>query len=421
MGFELSVLFTVKKSRIDKKGEVPIYLRITVKGERAELSVNRKVDIKKWDFKIQRAVGRSETARVLNDYLDNKENQVKRNFNTLNDNQKEISAAILRDMQTGKYKKDYTLVSAFETNNNLVEQEEGTKYSRSTIDQYHTTLKRLKTFLEAEYEIKDIALSKLDLTFIRRFEIYLKTKYGIGHNTIMKHLKQLKKVIHFSMQMGYIERDPFLQHKTAYKQVSREFLTNDELHRIEEHSFKIRRLEQVKDVFLFVCYTGLAYSDLKAITRNNLSTGIDGKQWITYEREKTGIQARLPLLPPAQEIIEKYSNDPECCADNKILPVRSNQKLNSYLSEIAEICGVNKHITMHLGRHTFATTVTLTNGIPIETVSKMLGHTSLKTTQIYSKVIDTKISKEMEELARTLKKNRKDESNNENTSLNNVI
>lgn len=212
------------------------------------------------------------------------------------------------------------------------------------------------------------------------------------------------------MEMGYLDRDPFLTHKTAYKNLTREFLTADELHRIETHTFRIRRLEQVKDVFLFVCYTGLAYSDLKGLTRDNLSKGIDGKTWITYERNKTGIQARIPLLPMAQVLIDKYQDDPECNADNKILPVKSNQKLNSYLTEIAEICDISKNITMHLGRHTFATTVTLTNGVPIETVSKMLGHTSIKTTQIYSKVIDSKISKEMDELSRILerKKNQGD-------------
>jgi site-specific recombinase XerD len=421
MKYDLNVLFVLRKAQSDKKGFAPIYLRISVNGERAELSVNRKVAPQKWDARLQRAVGRSESARALNDYLDSVENQVKKNFNVLHDRQKDISASILRDMQIGKYIKDHTLISVFETNNKLVEQEEGSKYSRSTIDQYSTTLNRLRIFLEQQYDCKDIILTKLDLTFIRRFEIFLKMEYGIHHNTIMKHLKQVKKVIHFAMEMGYLDRDPFFSHKTAYKNVSREFLTADELGRIEDHTFRIKRLEQVKDVFLFVCYTGLAYSDLKTLTRDNLSKGIDGKTWIIYERKKTDVQARIPLLPMAQTLIDKYENDPECSAENKILPVRSNQKLNSYLSEIAEICAINKHITMHLGRHTFATTVTLTNGVPIESVSKMLGHTSLKTTQIYSKVIDNKVSKEMEDLSRVLENNKKKGENGKKKDDNNRI
>jgi site-specific recombinase XerD len=407
MKHDLIVLFTVKRSKINKAGLVPVYLRITVNGERAELSVNRKVALKKWDAKLQRAIGRSESARVLNDYLDGVETKVKKNFNKLLDNEEEISASILRDMYIGKHIQNHSLVSVFEMNNQLIEQEEGGKYSKRTIRQYKTTLSRLKDFIESEYGCKDILLSKLDLTFIRRFEIYLKTKYNNQHNTIMKQLKELKRVIHFAMEMGYIDRDPFMRHKTAYKQISRGFLTAEELERIETHTFHIKRLEQVKDVFLFVCYTGLSYFDLKTLTRDNLSKGIDGKTWIVYERRKTGIQARIPLLPMAQALIDKYENDPECSAENKILPVRSNQKLNSYLSEIAEICDIKKHITMHLGRHTFATTVTLTNGVPIESVSKMLGHTSLKTTQIYSKVIDNKISKEMEDLSKVLENNKK--------------
>lgn len=415
MEFELSVLFTVKKSKINKAGMVPIYLRITVNGERSELSVNRNVSPNKWDAKTQRAVGRSESAKALNDYLDSVEVKVKRNFNTLLENQEEITATVLRDMQTGKHVRNYSLVSVFEINNQLIEQEEGGKYSARTITQYKTTLSRLKEFIESEYGRKDMLLSKLDLAFIRRFDIFLKTRYGIKHNTIMKYLKELKRVIHFAMEMGYIDRDPFMRYKTAFNQNTRDCLTADELERIEMYEFKIKRLEQVKDVFLFVCYTGISYSDLDALTRENLSKGIDGKNWIVYVRRKTGVQARIPLLPMAQALIDKYENDPGCNADNKILPVKSNQKLNAYLTEIADLCDIKKNITMHVGRHTFATTVTLTNGVPIETVSKMLGHTSLKTTQIYSKVIDTKVAKEMDDLSSVLedKKKSKDATKNQ--------
>jgi len=215
MKYDLNVLFVLRKAQSDKKGFAPIYLRISVNGERAELSANRKIAPKKWDARIQRAVGRSEAARALNDYLDSVETQIKKNFNKLLEKEEEISASILRDMQTGKFVKEHALIAVFEANNKLVKQEEGSKYSRSTIDQYTTTLNRLKTFLKKEYKCKDMLLSKLDLTFIRKFEIFLKTEYGIHHNTIMKHLKQLKKVIHFAMEMGYLDRDPFFSHKTA--------------------------------------------------------------------------------------------------------------------------------------------------------------------------------------------------------------
>jgi len=404
MKYDLNLLFVLRKAQSDKMGFAPIYLRITVNGERSELSVNRKIDPQRWDSRLQKAIGRSEFAKTLNDYLESLEIQIRQYYNSLMDKQKEVSAAILRDMLIGKYQKEYMLTKVFEKNNALIAQEEGTKYSRSTIDQYATTFSRIKLFLNKEYHCEDIVLTKLDVLFIRRFEIFLRTEFGIDHNTIMKHLKQLKKVIHFAMQMGYIERDPFMQHQTAYKQVSRGYLTAEELRKIETHTFRIKRLDQVRDVFVFVCFTGLSYSDLKLLTRDSLSKGIDGKNWIIYEREKTGVRASIPLITQAQLIIDKYANDPECNINNQLLPVKSNQKLNSYLAEIAELCEINKHITMHLGRHTFATTVTLTNGVPIETVSKMLGHTSLKTTQIYSKVVDTKIAEDMEKIQNKIQK-----------------
>ncbi len=398
MKYDLAILFYPKKSQQDKKGLVPIYIRITVNGVRNEVSSNRKIEFSKWESNSQRGKGRSEETRALNNHLDYLENQIKHNFNSLNEKETEITAEILRDMLIGKHQKRFSLVTVFETNNKLIELEKGQKYSQSTIDQYKTTFERLKLFMLQEYNCGDMDLTKLDVLFIRRFEIFLKTKYTIEHNTIMKHLKQLKKVVHFAQQMGYIDKDPFILHQTAFKQFSRESLTQIELNSIEEHNFNIKRLDRVKDVFLFVCYTGFSYSDLFLLTPECVTKGIDGKNWIIYEREKTGVRASIPILSQAQAIIDRYKDDPECRVSNKLVPVISNQKLNSYLSEIADLCDINKHITMHLGRHTFATTVTLTNGVPIETVSKMLGHTSIKTTQIYSKVVDTKISKDMHDL-----------------------
>lgn len=193
MMYDLKVLFVLRKAQCDKKGLAPIYLRISVNGERAELSVNRKIAPKSWDARLQRAIGRSEAAKAINDYLDRVDAKVKKNYNLLLEKEEVISASVLRDMQTGKHIQNYTFIQVFEINNNLVEQEEGSKYSRSTIDQYKTTLKRLKIFLEEQYGNKDIALTKLDVTFIRRFENFLRTTYGIHHNTVMKHLKQVKK------------------------------------------------------------------------------------------------------------------------------------------------------------------------------------------------------------------------------------
>lgn len=399
MQFDLSILFFIKRVKTDKSGKAPIYCRITVNGGRSELSINEKVEPNKWDAAAQRVKGRNEIVRSINDHIEIIESKIKSLFNKSIDNNESVSAGLLKDMLSGKRQKKYFLIQVFEENNKLVKLEEGQKYAKSTVRQYETTLERLKLFLKTSYNVKDIELEKVDVNFIRRFEIYIRTKYKNGDNTTMKYLKQLKKVIHYAMELGYLNKDPFYKYKTAYSEVNRGYLTIDELKRIEEKKFTIKRLDQVRDVFIFVCYTGLSYSDLKELTLTSISKGIDGKNWIIYEREKTGVRASIPILPPAQRIIDKYANDPECVADNKLLPVKSNQKLNSYLTEIAELCEIDKHVTMHLGRHTFATTVTLTNGVPIETVQKMLGHKNISTTQIYSRVVDTKISNDMQNLA----------------------
>ena len=276
MKYDLSILFYLKKSKQDKKGLTSIYLRIIVNGLRTELSANRKIELLKWDSNSQRAKGRSEEAKTLNDHLDHLQNILKHEFNSLTEKDLEISGEILCDMLTGKHQKKYSLVTIFDTNNKLIKLEEGQKYSQSIIDQYTTTLERLKLFMRQEYDCDDVDLSKLDILFIRRFEIFLKTQYCIKHNAIMKHLKQLKKVIHFAQQVGYIDKDPFILHQTSFKQFCRESLTQAELTNIEDHKFTIKRLDQVKDVFLFVCYTGFSYSDLFLLNPECIIKGIDG-------------------------------------------------------------------------------------------------------------------------------------------------
>ncbi|MCY1720426.1 site-specific integrase [Prolixibacteraceae bacterium Z1-6] len=403
MEYDLSILFYTKTSKKDKKGKAPIYCRITVNGGRAEISTNEKTEPDKWDRATQRMKGRSELVKTTNNHLDVIESKIKRLFNRSTEEDEEVSAEMLKDLMIGKRKKRYCLVKIFEENNELTKQQQGQKYSKSTVRQYGTTLKRLKEFLVEKYGKTDLEMDKLDINFIRRFEIFLRTKYKNGDNTAMKYLKQLKKVVHYAIDMGYLDKDPFRSYSTPFSEVNRGYLTADELIKIEEKKFRITRLDQVRDVFVFVCYTGLSYSDLKQLKAGSISKGINGKNWIIYEREKTGVRASIPLLPPAQAILDKYKDDPVCIADGILLPVKSNQKLNSYLSEIAELCEIDKHITMHLGRHTFATTVTLTNGVPIETVQKMLGHKNLSTTQIYSKVVDTKISEDMSKVEDRLK------------------
>ena len=233
------------------------------------------------------------------------------------------------------------------------------------------------------------------------FEYYLKTYKPLGHqkplgnNGLMKHMERFRKMINVALKNEWLDKDPFRAYKLKFNRYERGYLTETELKKIEEKDFKINRLQAVKDLFIFSCYTGLAYIDTLALTKQHIVQGIDEGSWLITHRKKTHTPVKIPLLPKALFIIEKYSNNPKCLAEGSLLPNMSNQKLNSYLKEMADVCGIEKNLTFHLARHTFATTVTLSNGVPIESVSKMLGHTKISTTQVYAKVIERKLSDDM--------------------------
>ena len=195
-----------------------------------------------------------------------------------------------------------------------------------------------------------------------------------------------------------LDKNPFVNYKAKVKEVERAYLVQEEIQAIVDKEFATERLNQVKDIFLFSCFTGLAYIDVKQLTRSNIGLGIDGGKWIFTNRQKTDTRSNISLLPIAEEILDKYKQHPQCLNEGKLLPVLSNQKMNSYLKEIADLCEINKELTFHIARHTFATTVTLTNGVPIESVSKMLGHKNLRTTQHYAKILDRKVSDDMKVL-----------------------
>lgn len=398
----LKIHFYLKTGKLNAKGQAPIYLRMTLNSQRAEISINQSVSPDSWNCHTERVKGNREETRIMNNYLDSVYNKVNQHFNERIRQEEYFNVDDLKNDVIGKGPAKKTLVQAYEESIKLMKLEEGSKYVSHTIQVYEINLVRLKEFIRNEYQVQDIALEKLKYQFMQRYEIFLRTKYYYQHNTVMKCLKQLKKVIHQAMAFGNLNKDPFSDYVTSYKETYRGFLTQAELDIMEKKELKIERLSIVRDLFLFMCYTGLSYADLARLTPADISTGIDGGKWIIGERNKTGIRFSVPLLPKAMEIMEKYQDHPEKVVKNTILPIRSNQRLNSYLQEIADICGIEKNLTCHIARHTFATTITLTNGVPIETVSKMLGHKNLQTTQIYSKVIDKKISEDMEDLRKRL-------------------
>jgi integrase len=393
-------VFYLKKKGNDSSKEIDIYLRITVDTVSAELSTKRKCFKANWNVKVGRAEGKTDYARSINSYLDTLQQKVFEAKRRLIELDIEVTPSGIKDVMLGKSvkKKHYMLMELFREHNEQMRALIGVDYAASTLERYETSYKHTLQFIESKYKISDIDIDKLDYDFISNYEFWLKTARKCDHNSTMKYLANFKKIVIRCIKSGKLLRDPFLGFSLARKEVERYALTEHQLKRIAAENFWMERLSLVRDIFLFCCFTGLAYADIKKLKQSEVLNGVDGSLWIIAKRQKTNVTSRIPLLPPAIEIMERYKDQPQCKVKGMVLPVLSNQKLNSYLKEIADRCEIPMRLTFHIARHTFATTVTLSNGIPIETVSKMLGHRNLKTTQHYAKILDKKISDDMKKL-----------------------
>lgn len=390
MSRPLSLLFFIKKSKANSAGKTTIFLRITLDSRRAEFSVHRKVHLDLWNSRTQLVMGNSADAQEINRHLSDLKNRVysiQRNFEQ---DEASYSASILRDVLLGKDKTKKMLLEIFQEHNDKVESLIGKDFSAGTAERYRTCKKHVAAFVKHKYKRNDIPVQEVDHKFITGLEYYLKTTRKCAHNSAIKYITNFKKIIRIAHANDWIDKDPFLHWKGKLKIVEREFLTEEEIQRIIALEFRMERLEQVRDIFIFCCFTGLAYADVKKLNRGDISTGNDGEEWIKTKRSKTDTRSNIPILPIAKTIIKKYEDNELLKDKDLVLPVLSNQKMNAYIKEIATLAGISKNLTFHLARHTFATTVTLTNGVPIESVSKMLGHTNLKTTQHYAKILDSR-------------------------------
>jgi site-specific recombinase XerD len=404
MNKTFNLLFFIKKNKIRTNGTAPIYLRITIDGKAAEIAAKRYIDPKKWDNKAHKAVGNSQEAKILNAYLKTLEQQVYDFHYLMLKEEDFVTAESLKSKLLGTDVTTRMLIPIFQEHNDKVEALVGQDFAPGTLERYKTSLKHTQEFLNWKYKVSDIDITKIDHVFIMDYDFWLRSERKCANNTAVKYIKNFKKIIRLCMANGWLSKDPFLGYKAKLKVVERPYLTKEEIQAIYEKEFASDRLNQVRDIFLFSCYTGLAYVDVKQLSKSNINTGIDGNQWIFTRRQKTDTSTRVPLLPLAQELVLKYENHPQCVNSDVMFPILSNQKMNSYLKEIAGICGINKDLTFHIARHTFATTVTLSNGVSIESVSKMLGHTNIKTTQHYAKILDKKVSDDMSVLRNLLQK-----------------
>jgi len=409
----LGIVVMIRKEKANTENLAPIYVRITVNGKRALYALQRYIHPLRWDSKAHRVRGNKEDARQINEYIDTIRNKIFVYQKELVDNNKPVTALALKNKLLGITDKQKRLIEVFEYHNKLVHEKINIDYVEATYARYKTTKDHLLQFMKEYYAIDDILLSELTFSFITDFEHFLKTTRHCGHNTTIKYIRNFQKIIRLAIMNEWIDKDPFMKYKAKLNDVNRGFLSKDELSAIENKKLTIARLDQVRDIFVFCCYTGLSYIDISKLTPDHISIGIDGDKWIFTERTKTKNKSNIPLLPKPLELIEKYNNHPEAVINGTLLPVLSNQKLNAYLKEIADICNIKKNLTFHLARHTFATTVTLTHGVPIESVSSMMGHKNLRTTQIYAKVVELKVSEDMNMLRQKMAKSNNLESQNE--------
>lgn len=401
----IKILFWLHKSKLNKKGEAPLYLRLTYNNQRKNLSTGYNIFPERWDGIKGTVKGLKEDAILINAYISQTKAKVMELFNEML-KERDIDLDTLMDRFFGRDADNSTLLELVEHHNSDFQSRIGTDYTQSTFEKYDILYRKLIEFIPFRYQKKDIRLRDLTVNFMADLDFYLKNHDGNEHNTATKYLKNLKKILNVGVRSGWIEDNPFEHYKSVYKDVDRVYLTQHELDILHKKKFRLARLELVRDIFLFQCYTGLAYSDMAKLTFGSIVPGIDGGRWIITRRKKTDVRAAIPLLFEAEELIEKYNKG---ISDTKkpLFEFYAIQKFNAYLHEIAELCEIKKNLTSHVGRRTFATTIVLANGIGLETISKILGHTTTKITAQYAVVTDLKISEDMQVLRKRLQQKRK--------------
>jgi len=394
------LLFFLRKLKSSASKEHAVYMRLTVNGSTCEISTKRKCLSDKWNASLGRLEGKSDAAKELNGYLDALERKVYDAKRKLIEEDKEITSEAIKNVMVGvdTTQNRRMLLDIFAHHNEQMGALIGKDVAKGTLVNFNTTYKHTSIFIQEKYKKSDIDIRELDFEFISEFEFWLKSVRDCAHNSCLKHLANLRKIVNRCIRNGWLPKDPFIGFNMTRREVERTALTENELRIIAQKEFGCDRLVAVRDIFLFSCLSGLAYADVKKLKASELVKGNDNAYWIIYRRQKTDSTSRVPLLPFAKTILDRYQHDPARKAVDYLLPVLSNQKMNAYLKEIADLCGISKQLTFHIARHTFATTVTLSNGVPIETVSKMLGHKNLKTTQVYAKILDNKISRDMKHL-----------------------
>ena len=396
------LLFYIRRDKTNKKGEAPVFMRLTINGERADASIKRFIEPHAWNSAKGKANEKCRGGKDLNLYLDAISANILRIQRDFELDKKEVSAQIILNRYLGKEQSDrHTLMEVFRAHNEKCRALSGISLAPGTVIRYETTLRLTEEFLQKSYQKEDCYLDEVTNQFIEDFEFFLKTVRRCCHNTTSKYLMNFKKIVRIALAKGWMKKDPFAQIRFHLDPVEREFLEKQELKTMLNKEITITRLAQVRDIFCFCCLTGLAFTDVQQLKAEHLVADIHGKIWIRKARQKTKNMCNIPLLDEAQKIIDRYREHPYCQTHGVLLPVCSNQKMNSYLKELADICGIRKNLSTHCARHTFAT-LTLASGATIDNVAKMLGHANVNMTRRYAKVLDSSIMRDMEVVAENM-------------------
>jgi integrase len=391
----LGLMFFLKKPQDYVEGLVTVYLRITVDGVPKEMSTKRIWDPSRWNAKANRAVGTKEDVRNLNAYLDVLQNKAYAARTHLIDRGKVVTALAIKNIISGEDQRQWMLLTLFKEHNRQLEAMIGNGVAKGTHTNFETTYKHVANFLRKEYKADDINILSLDLEFVKKLYNWFRMVKKLNHNSALKNIANMKKIVLDCVDNGWLPADPFAKFGMNRDEVETVYLTKEEVQVIVNKELRTPRLSRVRDLFVFSCFTGLSFIDMKQLKRSEVNVAANGELRIYKNRQKTGTAAVIPLLPIAKGILQKYAYDEHCMITDMLLPVLSNQKYNSYLKELAERCDIEIELSSKIARNTFATTVTLANNVPMETISKMMGHKSLRQTQHYAKVLAVKVNEDM--------------------------
>lgn len=393
------ILFYLKRNAPKSNGLVPVMCRITVNGKISQFSCKLDVDERHWDVKTGRMTGRSVVALEANRMLDKIRVGINKAYQDICDKDNYVTAEKVRNAFLGMGMNHETLLAVFRQHNEDYAKQVGKIKSQRSYWKYCTVYNHLSEFIRQRYKVSDIALKELAPAFITDFELFLRTEKNHCTNTIWSYMMPFKRIIYMSINNGWLQRDPFYAYSITKEETKRGFLSKEEIKMLIEGCFKKKSYELIRDLFIFCCFTGLSWTDMANLTKENLQTSFDGHLWIKTNRQKTGTETSLRLLEVPLRIIKKYEG---CSENGKLLPVPCYPNCKNGIKVIAKKCGIEKNVTWHMSRHSFATTVCLSNDMPIETLSKMLGHRSIRTTQIYAKITAEKVSNDMEKLSQAL-------------------